>query len=261
MRLKVAALFGVAFAVAGCAAVSQTIETFGYLHGREAPDTIAILPPPPTPESSRGLADRAIFLQTRILKDTPRWVLAQNDAAQTIPTLMRDFSCAADATLTPDSAPKLNALMSKMSLDVVHAVTAPKDKFQRKRPYLIDEGEICIARSDALARSPDYPSGHATWGWTLGLVLAELAPDRSTQILTRARAYGESRVVCGVHNVSAIEAGRTNASALVAALHGSKAFRADMEAARTEIAALRAANTPKPQACDAEAALTERTPW
>ena len=48
-----------------------------------------------------------------------------------------------------------------------------------------------------------------------------------TQILVRARAYGESRIVCGVHNLSAVEAGRTNASALVAALHGSPQFRSN----------------------------------
>jgi acid phosphatase (class A) len=33
----------------------------------------------------------------------------------------------------------------------------------------------------------------------MGLILAELAPERATPILNRGRAYGESRVVCGVH--------------------------------------------------------------
>ena len=40
-------------------------------------------------------------------------------------------------------------------------------------------------------------------------------------------------MVCGVHNMSAVESGRTNASALVAALHGSAEFRKDMDAAST----------------------------
>ena len=49
------------------------------------------------------------------------------------------------------------------------------------------------------------------------MILAELEPDRASDILVRARAYGESRVVCGVHNASAVEGGRIIAAAMVAA--------------------------------------------
>jgi acid phosphatase (class A) len=82
-------------------------------------------------------------------------------------------------------------------------------------------------------------SGHATISWAWGLILAELAPDRATEILMRARSIGESRVVCGVHYPSDVEEGRTNGAALVAALHSSPEFRADMEKARAEVAAAR----------------------
>jgi acid phosphatase (class A) len=109
-------------------------------------------------------------------------------------------------------------------------------------------GPICVDKTEGLAKSPDYPSGHTTWGWTVGLVLAEADPAHATAILSRARAFGESRLVCGVHNASAIEAGRTNAAALVAALHGSKAFRDDLDAVRDEIAELRKSATARPSA-------------
>ena len=55
-----------------------------------------------------------------------------------------------------------------------------------------------------------------TLGW--GLVLAELAPDRATPILSRARAIGESRVVCGVHYPSDVLAGYLAASLWVSTL-------------------------------------------
>ena len=42
------------------------------------------------------------------------------------------------------------------------------------------------------------------WGWTVGLIMAEVAPDRATEILARARAFGEGRLVCGVHTLSAL---------------------------------------------------------
>ena len=87
-------------------------------------------------------------------------------------------------------------------------------------------------------------------------MLAELAPDRAEAILARARAYGESRVICGVHNASSVEAGRMNAQNLFTALKSSDAFKADLAAARAELDAARAAGpAPDAKRCEAEAAL------
>ena len=205
-------------------------------------------------------ADRAAFLATRSLKDTPRWALAQQD--DKIREINKDMACALGVELTPQNAPKTLAILAKLGPDVGLATNHPKDIYQRKRPYLIDEGPICVPKDPLLAASPDYPSGHATWGWTVALVLAELAPDRATEILIRGRAFGESRMVCGVHNMSAVEAARTNASALVAGLHGSAQFRADMDAAREEVAKARAAGpAPDPAACAKEVELTKSAPY
>jgi acid phosphatase (class A) len=232
----------------------------GYLSGAARPDTIRILPAAPQPGDARDQADRRVFLQTRGLKDSPRWALAHADIDEG--AILDDMACALDVRLTPANAPRLTALLRRARQDVRAAVRGPKDLYGRKRPYLVDDGPICAARTPSLAASPDYPSGHTTWGWTVALILAELAPDRATEILIRGRAYGESRLVCGVHNLSAIEAGRTNASIVVAALHGDPAFRADLEAARAEVAAARQAPPPPAAAaCSAEAGLTEKSPY
>lgn len=231
----------------------------GYL-GEAAPDTYKILPPAPTAGTIRFQADRSTFLATRSLKDSPRWALAKADADEA--AIVKDMSCALGMQLTPQDAPKLTKLLSTARYDVRRAVNHPKDIYKRQRPYLIDQGEICVDKTDSLAKSPDYPSGHTTWGWTVGLILAELVPDRSTEILSRARSFGESRLICGVHNMSAVESGRTNGSIVVAGLHGSAQFRADLDAARKELAALRkTAKTPDPAACAAEAELIAQSPY
>ena len=229
----------------------------GYL-AVGALDTSKVLAPAPKPGEARYEADRKTFLATRALKDSPRWALAQADVDEK--KILADFGCALGFTPTPEATPKLVALLMKLRYDVRDAVNKPKDLYKRQRPYLIDEGPICVDKTADLAASPDYPSGHTTWGWTVGLILAEADPEHATQILVRGRSFGESRVVCGVHNASAIEAGRTNASALVAALHGSKAFRDDLDAVREEIAAARA-KAAKPAQCDVEAALIAQTPY
>jgi acid phosphatase (class A) len=143
-------------------------------------------------------------------------------------------------------------------VDAGAAAEKAKQLYKRTRPYLHNPGNICIDRSEALGKSFDYPSGHSSLGWTAGLVMAELVPDRASEVLARGRAYGESRLVCGVHNMSAVEAGRTNAAGVFAALQSSGEFQAEMTKARAEIAAARASGA-KPDAawCAAEAELVK----
>jgi acid phosphatase (class A) len=231
----------------------------GYL-GAALPDTYKILPPAPVAGTSRYETDRTIYLQTRSLKDTPRWSLAQGDVDQG--AILKDLACSVGVELTPQNAPKLAALMRRVGVDVSRATNLPKDIYKRPRPYLTDAGPICVEKTDALAKSPDYPSGHNAWGWTVGLLVAELAPDRATEILARARAFGEGRLVCGVHNLSSVEAGRLNGSIVVAALHGQEAFRKDLDAARKEVAAARKAGpAPDPAMCAKEAEIVAKSPY
>ena len=87
------------------------------------------------------------------------------------------------------------------------------------------------------------------------LILAELAPDRATEILVRGRAFGESRFICGAHSQSAVEAGWLAGAVATAALHSVAEFRVDLEAARDEMATVRAtAPAPDAAACHVEAA-------
>jgi acid phosphatase (class A) len=218
------------------------------------PDGMRVLPPAPQAGDARYEADRKMFLGTRKLANTPRWALATNDDSTA--GLIGDFSCALGVALTRGNAPKFMSMVPRIGRESARAINVPKDTYKRLRPFLIDQGPTCIDQAGSIKDSYDYPSGHNTYSWAMGLILAELAPERATEILVRARAYGESRLVCGVHNMSAVEAGRTNGSVLVAALHGSPEFRADLEAARREIAAARKAGpAPDPAQCAKEAEL------
>lgn len=233
----------------------------GYLGGHE-PSTVDAVPPAPAPGSPLDLADRAIFKQTRVLENTPRWSLARSDAEISVADLLRVLSCGTSVELTEAKAPVLASIVRKLVPDMLSAYNQPKDLYKRPRPFLRDDGNICVARSDVLVKTYDYPSGHATFAWTVGLILAELAPDRAGPVLARARAFGESRAVCGVHSASAVSEARTAGSTLVAALHGDATFRADMDRARVELAALRIAAPIKPiGACDSERALVREPLW
>jgi acid phosphatase (class A) len=86
-------------------------------------------------------------------------------------------------------------------------------------------------------KSASYPSGHATFGWGQALVLAAMVPEKADAILARGRAYGDSRVVCGVHYPSDIAAGRMTAAAVLARLESDAAYHRDFLLAKAELRA------------------------
>lgn len=133
-----------------------------------------------------------------------------------------------------------------------------KAHYQARRPYLGTDAPICEAKTAHLAGNGDYPSGHAANGWLEGLILAELVPDRAGPILARARAYGESRAVCGSHSASAVRAGWMAGSAMFAMLNATPAFQHDLAEARAELASTRAI-PPDAARCIAERATLERS--
>ena len=247
--------------VLGLAAATAQNAPSGYL-GANVPDPTVFIPPPPAAGSPAEAVDMAAFDNTRKLQGSARWTLATSDAVQSPGAMLADFQCAVGAPLSAATTPKLNHLLTRLARDVGAIVNKGKDKYQRPRPFTLRPGPICVDNRDDIAKSWSYPSGHSTGGWSTALILAELAPDRAAQILARGRAYGESRVVCGVHYVSDVEAGRSNAAGLVAALHADPAFQADVAAARAELADLRkSAAAPAGAQCDAQALASAKTPW
>jgi acid phosphatase (class A) len=235
----------------------------GFLAPAQLPDVIRIVPAAPAADDSRFTADMAVYRATRALEGTPRWAVAQSDDEVTTAGLFKAFRCALGASVTSENAPRLMSLVIRANADSSRASNTLKQYYQHKRPFQIVDGPVCVTpqtKAD-LSRNPDYPSGHTTAGWETGLVLSEVAPERTTAILARARAYGQSRVVCGVHNLSAVEAGWMTATAVFAAQQGSEEFQQAIKAARAEFADMRTANAVDAAACAAETALLAKDPF
>ncbi len=242
----------------GATAVGSAERPKGYLAPGEF-DVTHVIEPAPRPGDPRYEADRQIFRATRKLVGSARYALATADVDYSPAAMLRDFSCAAGVVLTPQTAPDLVSVLLRAEADTAGQSAKAKAVYQRERPYMIDHGQTCQAPSalydeKAHRASYDYPSGHATLGWTLALILSSLEPDRAQPILQRGRAFAESRFVCGAHNESAVEAGMLSASATMAVVQTKPEYQADLSSARSELAALRA-NGERPTACDAEAAL------
>lgn len=210
-----------------------------YLPPSAVPDMIRILPPPPAAGSAAENADRALFQETRSLAGSPRFALATRDARLDAQSLADDFACALGGRPTPATTPAFFRILDRAKEDTRVADGGPKDLYKRVRPFVGNNLPICVARDPRLAANGSYPSGHATIGDAIALILAEAAPaDRTTAILARGRVFGESRLVCGVHWASDVESGFMVASGLVAALHASPDFDRDVADLRAELARL-----------------------
>jgi acid phosphatase (class A) len=237
----------------------QTSRPKGYLSPVDVQSLIVLIPPPPEENDVRDVVDQDVFLRTRGAKDTPRWAIARKDVDISVGGLMRAFSCTFGEA-TPKQQPHLAALLARVSSDSFALFDSLKIYYKKKRPFLIHDGPVCVDKKE-IAKTYDYPSGHSTVGYTTGLILADLNVAKAPAILGRARQFGESRIFCGVHNASAVEAGRVLGAALFAMLQGVPEFRADLEAARAELAAGPEKAGEDKASCEADAAVLAASPY
>lgn len=226
----------------------------GYLDRKAVPDSLALLAPPPAPGSAQLAADEAVYRATRPLLATPRGALAAADARLDFPAAAGTFACAAGLDITPETTPHLYTLLRRTLVDAGLATYGAKDHYQRTRPFVVHKEATCAPQDEPrLVKDGSYPSGHSALGWGWALVLAELMPERTDALIQRGHAFGQSRVVCGVHWQSDVDAGCVMGAAAVARLHADPVFLAQMQAAAGEIRALRASGRGTKRQCAAEA--------
>jgi acid phosphatase (class A) len=226
---------------AGSPTPTSLLRASGYLPAGGAPDSLLINPLPPAPGSAALARDEEAASKAVALRGTPRWQQAVIDADLFTPKSTDAFSCAVGFSISAEATPRINTLMRRVGPDLALAVYPSKRKYQRARPFMSNNQPVCTPEmEDMLRKDGSYPSGHSAIGYGWGLILAELVPDRAAQIVARGRAFGDSRRVCNVHWQSDVEEGYVIATAVVARLHGEAAFRADVDAARAEVAAARA---------------------
>ncbi len=209
----------------------------GYLQGDEI-TYLAYLAAPPAENSAEDSVDVAAVQALQAV--TPeRWALAQQDALYLYP----QFETAFGGPIDREHAPQLVHLLNEALRDVSLPTSAGKGYFARARPYeRLHLARVCgeLAGPSAPLAPPDptdhssYPSGHASAGWTTALILAQVAPDHAAAILARADDYALSRLICGAHFPTDVQASRMLAAAVVAREATVPAFQRDLACAIAE---------------------------
>jgi acid phosphatase (class A) len=118
---------------------------------------------------------------------------------------------------------------------VEKTVRDAKTTFMRTRPYRLHENELHTLKKLSDRDSTSYPSGHATYGTVVGLVLVEMLPEKKGEIYKRIQDYGYSRLVSGAHFRSDVYAGNIAGAAIAASLLNNEAFRDELKQVKLDL--------------------------
>lgn len=249
MPLRRATIGLIVLALGACATLSPSIPepaktekgyAVGYLGA--PPDGRIFLGPPPADGSIQQRAEMGWIADQRPPQTSARWAQAVADnEIDAFTALAAPLGRALSAEETVNS----RRALARLTTDIAAAYDKAKEDFGRARPFVTNTAlTVCaIGKDEAdrtsqmarLTRSKSYPSGHAAFGWAWALLFAEAVPERADAILARGREYGDSRVICGFHYPSDVEAGRLVGAAVVARLRADPEFARDFNILRREV--------------------------
>jgi acid phosphatase (class A) len=191
-------------------------------------DPAALLPPPPadgTPAATAELAELHRIADTRTADE---YAAAQKDDADERPDA---FSAVMGTDLT--ALPQTAKLLAEVQTEEKAVGKRAKDYFKRNRPWIADS--TLTQRCGKAEPQSSYPSGHTTMGYSVGVVLAALVPEKETAIMTRAAQFAENRLVCSMHYRRDIMAGEALGTVIGYALLQNAAFQQQFALAKAEL--------------------------
>jgi len=195
-------------------------------------DPFTLVPPPPAAGSPQALTELAELKKYQATATQEQLALAKSDNDNENGTIYA-------AVLGP--AWDLSKLLATAKLldDVTGSedgfTAAPKAAFHRDRPWVVDPSIKTCAPSKPTQDHASYPSGHATRGYGMGIVLAHLMPNHAGAIMTRTALFAENRLICGFHFRSDIVAGQEYGTLMAIGLMQNPQFQREMAAAKTEL--------------------------
>ena len=211
-------------------------------------DALALIGPPPAADSAAQRSDLQAVLAAQ------RSAHASRTTARAIADV--EISCARVAAAAGefhDQAAAADALgfLDRAALQSASLGGPAKRYWHRARPYITSskvERLGDVAPNAPLPEKPGgsaayreqrdysgYPSGHAAFGLTCGMLLARMVPERRRELYERGLGFGDSRVVIGAHFPSDVAAGRILAAAAAALMLANPCFEEDFSRARASL--------------------------
>jgi acid phosphatase (class A) len=200
----------------------------------EQVDPSRLLPPPSKDGSDLQKADLAEVERVYHSRSPERRAQAEWDDKHESAEL---FNSVLGPKFDLTKLPRTAKVLSEVDNDQAVTANIAKRYFLRNRPWAIDPSLVACDYKPNAAPLTSYPSGHATLSYSTGFILAALMPEKAQAILARAHEYAYSRVVCGAHYPSDIEASHVLGTELAMLMLENPAFHTEFEAARDELRA------------------------
>lgn len=191
-------------------------------------DLTMILPPPPANDSAETKAELGEVLTVQVTRTPEMEARAIADAEENV----WRFADVMGPNFNKDKLPKFSAFFDRV-VETEGAVVDPaKDVWKRPRPHQLSDLVKPVVK---LSSSGSWPSGHATVGTMMGIILSDLVPERRAEIMARAAEFGHNRIVGGIHYPSDVEMGKISGSVIAAVLLNRDDFKAEYDVARAEL--------------------------
>lgn len=191
-------------------------------------DLTQILPPPPADDSAETKRELAEVLTLQVTRTPKMEARAKADAEENI----WRFADVMGPKFTPEALPKFAAFFDRVVATEGAVVDPAKDFWKRPRPHQLSD---LVKPAVKMSSSGSWPSGHATVGTLMGIVLSNMVPEKRTEIMTRAAEFAHNRVVGGIHFPSDVEMGKISGSVIAAIIMRQDDFQAEFTEAKAEL--------------------------
>lgn len=195
-------------------------------------DVEVFLPKPPAVGSAANKSELAELHRIEQARTPEQIAKAKADEDEED---MFAFKTVFGSNFTADALPMTAALGAHVKNEQSVVGGQLKRYYRRPRPYQTDITlhPVCELKTE----HDSYPSGHGLTGYLEAFTLAEIVPEKRTEILARADDYAYNRLVCGVHYPGDVEASRKVAYAVFGYMLATPRFQRDLAAAREEMRA------------------------
>jgi len=209
--------------------IGQPLVAYGDGASPVAVELPNLLPPPPAAGSAAAQRDLQAVLAAQHARTAADAAAAKADSERSVSR----FGDALGLTIQASTLPKTAAFFDRIAKFDKAEVKEAKLYWKHPRPSVVS------AQVQPLSKEkPDdwsYPSGHATFGYTTAVLLANMLPEKRAAIFARAEVYGQHRIVMGVHFPSDVEAGKIAGTVIAAEILRDPQWQADYNAARSEL--------------------------
>lgn len=191
-------------------------------------DLTMILPPPPANDFAQTKAEIGEVLTLQVTRTPEMVASAVADAEENV----WRFADVMGPKFNKELLPKFSAFFDRVVATEGAVVDPAKDVWKRPRPHQLSD---LVKPAVKLSSSGSWPSGHATVGTTMGIILADMVPEKRAEIMARAAQYAHNRVVGGIHYPSDVEMGKISGSVIAAVLLNRDDFKAEYNVAKAEL--------------------------